>query len=131
MTQKTAHGAASPGELPSVDRLLTQPALAALIESEGRTAVVTAVRAQLEELRQLALAGSLSAAALEPEVLHTAIARRVADASRVQIRAVINLSGIVLHSNLGRALLPDSAVGPVLTDMRSRSVARRWCRAAS
>lgn len=119
MAQTTASSVAGPGELPSVDRLLTQAGFAALIQSAGRPAVVTAVRVHLEELRKLALGRSLPAAALEPEALLAAIARRVSDASRPQVRPVINLSGIVLHSNLGRALLPGSAVEAVLAAMRS------------
>ncbi|MEZ5532351.1 MAG: L-seryl-tRNA(Sec) selenium transferase [Steroidobacteraceae bacterium] len=108
-----------PRELPSVDRLLAQTGVTALIASAGRPAVVAAVRAQLGELRRLALGGSLPATALEPDALLEAIARRVADANLARIRPVINLSGIVLHSNLGRALLPDSAIEAVLATMRS------------
>ncbi len=119
VAQTTALRAAGPGDLPSVDRLLTQPGFAALIRSAGRPAVVTAVRAELAALRSRALGGSLPAAALEPEALLAAITRRVSDASRSQVRAVINLSGIVLHSNLGRALLPDGAIAAVLTAMRA------------
>ena len=119
MAQTNAPRVAAPGELPSVDRLLNQPGVAELIESAGRPTVVVAIRSQLEELRSLALGGSLPAVALEPAALLAAIARRVSDASRPRVRAVINLSGIVLHSNLGRALLPDSAIEAVLAAMRS------------
>lgn len=119
MAQTNAPRVAAPGELPSVDRLLNQPGVAELIESAGRPTVVAAIRSQLEELRSLALGGSLPAVALEPAALLAAIARRVSDASRPRVRAVINLSGIVLHSNLGRALLPDSAIEAVLAAMRS------------
>jgi L-seryl-tRNA(Ser) seleniumtransferase len=119
MDQATAKGTAGPGDLPSVDRLLALPGLAPLIDRTGRHAVVTAVRAELEELRTAALRGALAAAALDSEALLGAIERRIEYASRMRLRPVINLSGIVLHSNLGRAVLPEQAVAAVLAAMRS------------
>ena len=66
-----------------------------------------AVRAALHALRPAALAGELAAEALAPE----AIAQRVQEQLRARLeprlKAVFNLTGTVLHTNLGRALLPD------------------------
>jgi len=119
MDQTTAQGTAGPGDLPSVDRLLVLPGLAPLIERAGRRTIVTAMRAELEELRKAALRGALTAAALDPAALLGAIERRVEDSNRMRVRPVINLSGVVLHSNLGRAILPEPAVAAVLAAMRS------------
>lgn len=109
----------TPDRLPSVDRLLCQPDVAALIDSAGRAVVVAAVRAELQNRREAVLAGALPAENLDPGVIAAAIARRVADAGCPRLRPVINLSGIVLHTNLGRALLPEAAVEAVLAAMRS------------
>jgi L-seryl-tRNA(Ser) seleniumtransferase len=109
----------APEELPSVDRLLARPELKALVVSAGRPMVVSAVRAQIEELRRAAVSGELARGALEPAALVDAVTRRVSDASRPRLRPLFNLSGVVLHTNLGRALLPESAVKAVLASMRS------------
>jgi L-seryl-tRNA(Ser) seleniumtransferase len=110
---------AEPNELPSVDRLLRYQALEALIGRVGRPPVVATVRACLEELRQDALAGTLVTNVLDTEALIEAIVSRVEESVRLRLRPVINLSGVVLHSNLGRAILPEPAVAAVLAAMRS------------
>ena len=105
--------------LPSVDRVISHPDVATLIGVAGRAVVVAAVRAEIQSLREAALAGAMVAAALDPGALAAAIARRVAVAGRPVLRPVINLSGVVLHTNLGRALLPEAAIEAVLVAMRS------------
>ena len=113
-----AEGAAAPSELPSVDRVLGHAALAALAAEHGRAAVLAAVRAELEERRARALHGALARAALGLDAIATAAAARVAAAARPHLRPLFNLTGTVLHTNFGRALLPEAAVGAVLAAMR-------------
>ena len=89
--------------LPSVDAVLRQPAAAVLVARYGRVATLTEVRAELARLRE-----SRHGAAA-PEVLDAAadaLARRFAPT----LRPVLNLTGTVLHTNLGRAPLPREAV---------------------
>ena len=111
--------AVAAAELPSVDRLLAAAPVAALVASAGRDLVVAAARAHLAELRSAALDGSLARAALEPAALAVAVAGRVATATAPRLRALFNLTGTVLHTNFGRALLPEAAVAAVLMAMRS------------
>jgi L-seryl-tRNA(Ser) seleniumtransferase len=92
---------------PSVDRVLNWPSVAPLLLEHGRQPVLNEVRNLLEELRQSARAGG-------SDYAEDAIARRLADRlSRSQaprLRRVFNLTGTVLHTNLGRAILPEEAV---------------------
>ena len=87
--------------LPSVDRLLQQSQ--ALIEQHGRPAVTGAIRSVLAEMR--------TAKAVEPpDSILARVSRRLAEAARPSLRPVFNLTGTVLHTNLGRAPLPEEAV---------------------
>jgi len=100
--------------LPAVDRLLAQPMLAPALAVHGATQVTAAVRARLEHLRARLREGeSLDEAELRPE----ALARHVTDDLQAhaapRLRNVFNLTGTVLHTNLGRAVLPDEAVRAV------------------
>jgi L-seryl-tRNA(Ser) seleniumtransferase len=100
--------------LPSVDRVLGLPPVSALIEAHGRTAVTTMVRAVLAELRETIGGGDLSS---PPDLSDMAVAMRVASAveaeARPSLRPVFNLTGTVLHTNLGRAMLPREAIEAV------------------
>jgi L-seryl-tRNA(Ser) seleniumtransferase len=118
MGDSSGLGAAA-ADLPSVDRLLGLPSVAALAAAAGRGVVVVAARAELETMRGAALAGALGRAALDPEAIAAAIAKRVAAASQPHLRTLFNLTGTVLHTNFGRALLPESAVAAVLGAMRA------------
>ena len=106
--------AAQPLRLPSVDRLLAAPALRTLADRYGHSAVANALRAEFEQLRPTALAGRLTDAAITDASLAAACERRLALRFAPRLRAVFNLTGTVLHTNLGRALLPDVAVQSVL-----------------
>ena len=100
--------------IPSLDRLLNQPALQPLLARHGRTQVVSALRAQLDDLRREALAGSLDPASLEDAHVAAAVEARLGAATKPKLTAVFNLTGTVLHTNLGRAVLPQEAVLPVM-----------------
>jgi L-seryl-tRNA(Ser) seleniumtransferase len=105
---------AAASDIPSLDRLLKHASLAALLTRHGQTQVTTALRAHLDGLRQAARAGELLHGALTPEALATALEDSLHRASQPRLRAVFNLTGTVLHTNLGRAPLPDEAVQAVL-----------------
>ena len=97
-------------DLPSLERLLNTPAVAPLFERFGRSQVVAALRSELDRLRDRALAGELARAALDANALAQSAEARLVAAARPRLRALFNLTGTVLHTNLGRALLPDDAV---------------------
>jgi L-seryl-tRNA(Ser) seleniumtransferase len=101
---------ASVAEIPSLDRLLHQPGLASLVARHGRARVTSMLRTHLDELRQTARAGGLQRAALTDASVAAAVETALKHASRPRLRPVFNLTGTVLHTNLGRALLPDAAV---------------------
>ena len=95
---------ASLASLPSVDRLLRSEAAPPLIAAHGRGAVTQAIRDVLAELR-----AAKNAAAGELAILD-AVAARLEAAAQPTLRPVFNLTGTVLHTNLGRALLPEEAI---------------------
>jgi L-seryl-tRNA(Ser) seleniumtransferase len=105
---------AAPGDIPSLDRLLNADAFAALLERYGRTLVVDSLRLLLDELRVSARTGALARARVDETALADALAPRLEQSTCSQLRAVYNLTGTVLHTNLGRAVLPDDAAQAVL-----------------
>ena len=98
--------------IPSVDRILKLAAVAVLIAEHGRDAVVSAVRDDVDRLR-----ASLSDSALLGEATAEGIATRVGArlkaAATGSLQAVFNLTGTILHTNLGRAVLPQEAIEAV------------------
>ena len=99
-------------ELRSVDELLHDPEITALVEEEGQTAVADACRAVLENLRREIAAGHLDAAklALALSEMPRAIRSELRRALRHSLRPVINATGVILHTNLGRAPLGETAL---------------------
>lgn len=93
--------------LPAVHRLLETPDLRAAVDCYGRPAVVDACRRALGELRSAAARGALGHAQLEAECadLPARVARTLGEAWRQPYAAVINATGVLLHTNLGRAPL--------------------------
>jgi L-seryl-tRNA(Ser) seleniumtransferase len=98
--------------LPSVDELLRRPALEALASQEGPTAVIDAARAVLTSLRDEINVGRLdeNGVALALSGLDQAVERRLRQALTYSLRTVINATGVILHTNLGRAPLAAGAL---------------------
>ena len=111
--------------LAAVDEVLREPAVEELLARYPRALVVDAVRAVLDRLRAEILAGGGAAAAgaedLSPAALVPWIARLLDAAVTPSLRRVINATGVVVHTNLGRALLPRAAVEAVVTAAMSYS----------
>lgn len=100
--------------LPSVDKLLQHPVLQGLQTEFGRTSVTHAVRQVLDGLRPQLRDGSLQAAHVEEAALLQAVQSRLTERFAPRLKTVFNLTGTVLHTNLGRALLPQEAVDAVV-----------------
>ena len=103
--------------IPSLDRLLNQPALGALLAHHGRSQVTFVLRAHLDDLRREALSGSLNPASLAGDQVAAALEQKLGAAAKPRLRPVFNLTGTVLHTNLGRAVLPEEAVRAVAQAM--------------
>lgn len=94
--------------IPSVDRILQDPRVAPAIAGHGRPLVVAELRALLAEYRRALKAGTAvppAADAIVQGLLH-----RLDAVAAPSLRRVFNLTGTVLHTNLGRALLPREAI---------------------
>lgn len=103
--------------LPSVDDVLKVDAATLAVAEFGRPATVAAVRQALAAARAALRAGK--AGPSEPEAIaRTALSNLAAD-SRPKLRTVFNLTGTVLHTNLGRALIAEAAVEAATAAMRS------------
>jgi L-seryl-tRNA(Ser) seleniumtransferase len=99
--------------LPAVERVLKQTEVAALFAQHGRSVVARWVRDVLDEIRN----GNSDDLAGDPSLVLADVARRVVraashDASQ-RLRRVINGTGVVIHTNLGRAPLPQAAVAAI------------------
>jgi L-seryl-tRNA(Ser) seleniumtransferase len=105
---------ASAADIPSLDRLLNDHAFAKLLAQFARTQVTATLRGELDLLRRRAVSGDLTIAALSVEAITGIVGSSLAERARPRLRVVFNLTGTVLHTNLGRALLSDSAVRSVL-----------------
>jgi L-seryl-tRNA(Ser) seleniumtransferase len=98
--------------LPSVNDLLLDPAFSALVQSHSHNVVVDATRAVLLHLKQEIAAGQHTRASLKERlaILNQAISNELSKSEKFSLRRVINATGVVLHTNLGRAPLSASAL---------------------
>jgi len=87
--------------LPAVGTLVNEPAYAGLVKEFGRERVVEAIREQVEAERHGDAEGSARQAA---------VARRLRSLVAPRLRLVINATGVILHTNLGRAPLSRAAI---------------------
>ncbi|WP_330984795.1 MULTISPECIES: L-seryl-tRNA(Sec) selenium transferase [Enterobacterales] len=104
-------------QLPATDRLLRDPAFLPLIEHFGHSQLVAVLRQLQDEARD-----SIRENNVLPEWCqnwHQAAEARLAGDTQSKLRPVINLTGTVLHTNLGRALQSEAAVAAVSEVMRS------------
>jgi len=99
--------------LPAVDRVLSCDTAAAALASFQRAYVIESVRAVLDDVRRQLTANARHAAPTPEEVMALAVARMETQRD-LPIRTVVNATGGVLHTNLGRALLAREAVDAVL-----------------
>lgn len=99
-------------KLPSVDEVVRRSRLESLASQEGLIAVTDAARAVLASLRNEVAAGRLDQNGIELALsgLDQAVERQVHQALSYSLRTVINATGVILHTNLGRAPLAASAL---------------------
>src|SRR6185295_12026671 len=113
MADTSARGSDLRRGLPSVDELLHQDWARPLEERHGRDALVRHLRALLEEARGRASRGDEAAMAEIIGSLPGRLARRLERAAAPSLVRVINATGVVIHTNLGRAPLSPEAAARV------------------
>jgi len=97
--------------LPQVEEVLHDASLEALTDSVPRDLVCDAVRASIDEARQAILAGSDADTSI-PSIVRATRMRLLA-LNRPSLRRVVNASGVIIHTNLGRSVLAPAAVQAV------------------
>jgi L-seryl-tRNA(Ser) seleniumtransferase len=109
--------------LPSVNEVLLAPDVQTLIEAHGHERVVAAVRESLGAIRARIAAEEISEDAIEPAVglLVEQVGKSLRHGPEYSLRPVINGTGVILHTNLGRAPLSDAAL------VHIAEVARGYC----
>lgn len=95
-------------QIPKVDRVLTLPGVARLLADQPKPVVLAAVRAVLDRLRSTAVNGRL-AEPIDESGLDNLIRKELAVANAPSLRPVVNGTGVVIHTNLGRSLLAPAA----------------------
>jgi L-seryl-tRNA(Ser) seleniumtransferase len=99
-------------KLPSTDELLRQREMQVLVERDGHAAVAESIRAVLARLRQEIGSGQLDENSLDLALggLSAAVERQLRQALSFSLTPVINATGVILHTNLGRAPLAAAAL---------------------
>jgi L-seryl-tRNA(Ser) seleniumtransferase len=100
--------------IPSIEQLRQRPGISVLEERHGHTATLDALRQIAEDIRRDIAAGMVFTTADEvADAVESRVLDRLATLQRGSLRAVINATGVVIHTNLGRAPLARRALGRV------------------
>jgi len=98
-------------KLPAVDRIASSPEARPLYERFSRDIVVEAIRRAVDDLRaSIRAGGDPGEGVLEPAAIIERAGGILDELARSRLRRVVNASGVVLHTNLGRALLAPAAI---------------------
>ena len=111
-------------KLPSIDTVLKEPELEGLIAEAGRQVVVDTLREAVEQVRQLLIANP------DADTDQKEIYRKIIDFTKNSVKAavspyfrkVVNATGIILHTGLGRAVLPAKALQQVNEELSGYSL---------
>jgi L-seryl-tRNA(Ser) seleniumtransferase len=98
--------------IPSIEQLRQRDAMRALETRYGRAALIDALRAETTALRERLASGQVAAVTLGEavEAIERGADARLRAAMRPSLVAVINATGVIVHTNLGRAPLSDAAL---------------------
>lgn len=102
--------------IPKVDKVLQLADVRALLAVHPRPVVLTAVRAALTSLREEALRGEIGAGSLSSQAVSERVLAAFSTARAFSLKRVVNGSGVVIHTNLGRSPLSE-AVRQHLSDI--------------
>jgi L-seryl-tRNA(Ser) seleniumtransferase len=98
--------------IPAVDRLLKSPGFVEVLAAYPRSLVLRAIHQVLDEIRRQILSGEGfdDPAMLDVESISHHVRVRLEVLSRPSLRPVVNATGIVVHTNLGRSILAEKAL---------------------
>ena len=108
-------------KLPKVDLLLKDEKIESFCEEYGRGFVTDCIRQELDRLRTLIMAGDRERFESEVDRFTEGLEKKLEDESKYPLRKVINATGIILHTNLGRAPLGKIHLDAVTQAMCSYS----------
>ncbi len=97
--------------LPQIEEVLRHEAMGDALKSIPHSAVVDAARAAVDNVRRAILEGTIAEASLD-DIAHDA-ARRTAALTERSLKRVVNASGVIVHTNLGRSMLAQEAIDAV------------------
>lgn len=104
--------------VPAVGRVLQHPKVKALEQTFPHSAVLEAVRELLDQWRGRIMDGRIQPKGLTQEAVTADVVKRLLSVleqkNRPNLRRVINATGVVLHTNLGRAVLPEQAAMAIM-----------------
>ena len=103
--------------LPSVERVMSADETAPLLEVYGRSCTLDAVRKELAHWREAMRASEAPRVAPDAARIASTAKKRLEQGAESRLKAVFNLTGTVLHTNLGRAMLPEAAARSVVEAM--------------
>jgi L-seryl-tRNA(Ser) seleniumtransferase len=111
-------------KLPSVDAFLNDPELRHYVAETGRKVVVDSIREAIEEVRAMIVSGQaaqMDEAAIRKRIL-AGVNRRTDTVTTPHYRKVVNATGIILHTALGRAVLPARALRQIQQELAGYSL---------
>ncbi len=108
MVKQTQAMIETPRDLPAIDKLLEWDAVQPFIEVHGRETVVQSLRETLQDIREKLLARTINTVSLDE--IFQQVAQQLADRATLSLRPVINATGVIIHTNLGRAPLSLDAI---------------------
>jgi len=111
-------------KLPSVDVLLKNPELESLLADAGRQIVVDSIRRAVDEVRELIIAQPESApdeSTIRKKIFSNT-KRHIQAATNPYYRRVVNATGIILHTGLGRAVLASQALKQIQDELTGYSL---------
>jgi len=102
--------------LPKVDQLLLEPKIQHLVENKPREIVLESIREEIEKLRNKISQGNITEDELDIEIrkLPDLIEIRIQNKVRPRLRKVINGTGVVIHTNLGRSLISNKIIDNIV-----------------
>ncbi len=100
-------------KLPAIEKLLTQPEIIKLVESYSRSLVTDILRSIVSDFRSQILEGNTEINIPHRDEFPELVIQHLKDKLKPPIRTVINATGTVTHTNLGRSLLPESVCNSI------------------